>query len=59
MTDPRPAILAAVLLFAMPAAALDLRVVNGDTLVLRGKTIRLWGIEAPEIGQQCLRDGNP
>jgi len=53
------AILVTVLLGASPAAALDLRVVNGDTLVLKGKTIRLWGIEAPELGQQCLRDGDP
>lgn len=32
-------------------------VLDGDTLVLNGKTIRLWGVDAPELKQPCARDG--
>lgn len=32
------------------------RVVDGDTLVINGGThVRLWGIDAPELGQTCKR----
>lgn len=32
------------------------RVVDGDTLVINGSTtVRLWGIDAPELGQPCKR----
>lgn len=30
------------------------RVVDGDTLVVAGERVRLRGIDAPEIGQQCM-----
>lgn len=30
-------------------------VIDGDTLEIRGRRIRLWGIDAPEADQQCLR----
>lgn len=29
------------------------RVVDGDTLVIRGQKIRLWGVDAPEVRQSC------
>lgn len=29
------------------------RVIDGDTLVVNGATIRLWGIDAPEKAQSC------
>ena len=32
------------------------RVVDGDTLRVAGERVRLFGIDAPEIGQPC-RDG--
>ncbi len=41
------------------------RVVDGDTLVINGRTrVRLWGIDAPELEQQCwqpisLEPGTP
>lgn len=38
--------------FAGPA-----RVVDGDTLKLDGQRIRLQGMDAPELGQSCQRDG--
>lgn len=33
-------------------------VVDGDSLVIAGERIRLRGIDAPELDQTCLRDGN-
>lgn len=35
------------------------KVVDGDTLVLDGKRIRLVGIDAPELRQVCQRDNQP
>lgn len=40
-----------------PALAGHPRVVDGDTLVLDGTRIRLFGIDAPESAQTCERDG--
>ena len=36
-------------------SATRLRVVDGDTLVMRWERIRLLGIDAPELGQSCRR----
>ncbi len=49
----------ALLLGLAPAAvsALDILVVDGDTLVLDGRPIRLLGIEAPAIDRLCRRNG--
>lgn len=35
------------------------KVIDGDTLVLDGKRIRLVGIDAPELRQVCQRDNEP
>lgn len=32
-------------------------VLDGDTLSVRGKRVRLHGVDAPEIGQTCVADG--
>lgn len=42
-----------VLLCFGTGAAAEVRVVDGDTLELNGKVIRLNGIDAPEHGQKC------
>lgn len=41
---------------AAPAEAENstIAVVDGDTLEINGKTVRLYGIDAPELGQFCL-----
>ena len=45
----------------LPGSTLDIagraRVVDGDTLDLGGRRIRLFGIDAPESAQTCERDG--
>lgn len=38
-------------------AAGVVQVVDGDSLVLNGMRLRLQGIDAPELGQTCARDG--
>jgi endonuclease YncB( thermonuclease family) len=35
------------------------RVIDGDSLVVAGVEIRLYGIDAPEYRQLCLRGGQP
>ena len=32
-------------------------VIDGDTVEIRGRRIRLWGIDAPERRQTCTKDG--
>ncbi len=52
--------LAALLLFALPAAAqtVQVTVADGNTIRLAGRTYLLWGIEAPDRRQTC-GDGWP
>jgi endonuclease YncB( thermonuclease family) len=38
---------------ALPAQASDLRITDGDTIKLHHQTIRLAGIDAPEVAQTC------
>jgi endonuclease YncB( thermonuclease family) len=47
----------ALLITATAAAAQPTRVIDGDTLDLAGKRIRIWGIDAVEGDQICQRDG--
>lgn len=34
-------------------------VIDGDTIKIHGQRIRIWGIDAPEDGQLCVKDGKP
>lgn len=52
--------LLAVLLGVTPAGADEIlhgraRVVDGDSLELGGRQLRLWGVDAPELRQTCRR----
>lgn len=46
---------------AFPASAETITgaatVIDGDTLEVDGRRVRLFGIDAPELGQTCVRDG--
>ncbi len=33
------------------------KIIDGDTLEVQGQTIRLYGIDAPELGQTCTIEG--
>ena len=34
-------------------------VIDGDTIEIHGERIRLWGVDAPEGRQWCVKDGEP
>jgi endonuclease YncB( thermonuclease family) len=51
------AILAIALLSAAPAAAGQARIIDGDSITLDGRQIRLYGIDAPEWDQTCGAPG--
>ena len=40
-----------------PACAEPVRVIDGDGFSLHGQSVRLWGIDAPELDQTCDRAG--
>ena len=44
------------LLFSGPSLANNLKVIDGDTIVLNGEKIRFSGIDTPELKQTCLKD---
>jgi endonuclease YncB( thermonuclease family) len=35
----------------------DLKVIDGDTININGEKIRFFGIDAPEIDQECIKNG--
>ena len=43
------------LLFSDPSLANNLKVIDGDTIVLNGEKIRFSGIDTPELKQTCLK----
>lgn len=49
----RVAVLGLALLLAAPAGAQSLRVIDGDTIAVRGTTIRIIGLDAPEMRGRC------
>lgn len=51
------AALVACVFTAGAALAAEVHVIDGDTLKVNGKTIRIFGIDAPEAGQNCRQPG--
>ena len=51
---PVGAMLACFFLFTNPVVAANIQVIDGGTLVVEGRTVRLWGIEAPTATQTCV-----
>lgn len=47
----------AFLIGASASAAEPVRVIDGDGIELAGQSVRLWGIDAPELRQECSADG--
>ena len=46
-----------VLMFCNVSFADNLKIVDGDTIVLNGEKIRFSGIDTPELKQICIKDG--
>ena len=42
-------------IFSSQALADDLKVIDGDTIVLNGEKIRFSGIDTPELKQTCMQ----
>ena len=49
-------ILCLVFLFSNTGHAGNLKVIDGDTIVLNGEKIRFSGIDSPELKQTCIKD---
>ena len=47
-------ILVLLFIFTSQALADNLKVIDGDTIVLNGEKIRFAGIDAPEYDQDCM-----
>lgn len=46
-----------ILLYPLPAYAQNLHILDGDSFIFKGQEIRLWGIDAFEGGQECIKNG--
>ena len=46
-----------VLMFYNTSFADNLKIVDGDTIVLNGEKIRFSGIDTPELKQTCMHEG--
>ena len=55
--------MAVCFMLALPSAAADIMgqatVIDGDTIEMHGRHIRLFGIDAPEAPQTCTASGKP
>ena len=44
-----------LIIFQIQAAANEVKVIDGDTISINGEKIRFFGIDAPEINQECKK----
>jgi len=61
-TQPSLSVVLLAVLLAAPVQAQisgPPEVIDGDTLEIAGQRIELWGIDAPELGQQCMGQSRP
>lgn len=42
----------------LEAQGRDIQVIDGDTIIINGKVFDIAGLDAPELGQQCLHNGS-
>ena len=42
----------------LEAKGRDVQVIDGDTIMIAGKVVDIAGMDAPELGQQCLHNGS-
>ncbi len=42
----------------LEAQGRDIQVIDGDTIIIAGKVFDIAGLDAPELGQQCLHNGS-
>ena len=61
MSIPRFALVAVALAGCTNVEAQELTgrasIIDGDTIEIAGERIRIWGVDAPESGQTCVRGG--
>lgn len=51
-------IITCVVLGTSPALASDLFIRDGDSFAIGGQEVRLWGVDAPEYHQTCIKGGS-
>ena len=46
-----------LLCYSAEVKAVDLKIIDGDTIILHGEKIRFSGIDTPELKQTCSKEG--
>ena len=46
-----------LIMYQVHASANEVKIIDGDTIIVDGEKIRFFGIDAPEIDQECKKKG--